>query len=118
MENRNNKPVIVNFLLGAVVGLLLGITVTYLHYLPVIDELHDRIKMGVYNEMRLTEFPQEREAINMEDRTISHIIVNHSYKQHQCVWVDARGVVCDSCRDAMMYMILDNIDTVTVSSTK
>lgn len=59
-------------------------------------------------------YPMDRQAICMEDRTVSRITVNAPYKQHDCVWVNRDGIVCDSCKDAMMYMILDNIDTIKV----
>lgn len=54
-------------------------------------------------------YPLNRLAICMEDRTIAKITVNAPFKQHDCVWVNKDGIVCDSCKDAMMYMILDTV---------
>jgi len=105
-EKKHKADVIASTLLGAMVGVILGISLSSLHYEAVIKDL---------KAARVTSqhaFPLEREAICMEDRTVSIITTNAPYKQHQCVWVNKEGVVCDSCKDAMMYMILDTIPSI------
>lgn len=88
------------------------------HYKPMVGELESRIAAYEIKSREQHYDIYTRKAICMEDRTTRFIVAPKEYALHDCVWVNDRGIVCDTCSDAMMYMLLEGPrkDSIVLSS--